>query len=379
MKKLIALIHLWLSIPVGLVFTVVALSGSALVFETEITRALRPGIYRVDPPAGAQPLAPSQLAERIRAQVPDSLRLTSLRLPADLREPCMAGFAGGGKRRLSVDPCTGEAKGWTETPAFFRTMRQLHRWFLDPPIAKGAPSAGKSVVGIATLVSAVVLLTGLVLWVPRTRRALKSRLVISRTRGRHRFWYDLHVSAGFYASLLLLLMALTGLTWSFDWYRSTAYALFGGKTTTQQRSSGSARPAGTTDRDDRPSSDPAVWDLVFTELRGRYPAYQSITLNERTAQIATGSPNRMRRTDTATFDSAGNIVSLTPHSDTPRTQSLRGWFYALHTGTWGGAWSKTLYLLAALIGASLPITGYYLWIKRAISRHRARRSTPVRR
>lgn len=39
-------------------------------------------------------------------------------------------------------------------------------------------------------------------------------------------------------------------------------------------------------------------------------------------------------------------------------------FKALHTGTWGGMFSKILYALAALIGGLLPISGYYIWWKR---------------
>ena len=73
----------------------------------------------------------------------------------------------------------------------------------------------------------VVLVSGLVIWIPRSRKALKSRLSVSVTKGWKRFLYDSHVSIGFYCTLLLLLMALTGLTWSFGWYREAAYALTG--------------------------------------------------------------------------------------------------------------------------------------------------------
>ena len=43
-----------------------------------------------------------------------------------------------------------------------------------------------------------------------------------------RFWYDSHVALGFYSTLLLLIMALTGLTWSFPGYRAFMYDLFAG-------------------------------------------------------------------------------------------------------------------------------------------------------
>ena len=54
-------------------------------------------------------------------------------------------------------------------------------------------------------------------------------------QGWFHFWYDSHVSLGFYATIFLLIMALTGLTWSFRWYRTGFYALFGASTEQPQQ------------------------------------------------------------------------------------------------------------------------------------------------
>ncbi|WP_288817084.1 PepSY-associated TM helix domain-containing protein, partial [uncultured Alistipes sp.] len=210
MKKIFAKIHLWLSLPLGIVLTVVCLSGAVLVFEGEITRALHPELYRVAAPADARPLRPSQLAGRIGGQMPDSLHLVSLQLSARNDEPCMAAFRETGRRQLSVDPYTGRVNGWAESPAFFGTVRKLHRWLLDPPPSKGEKSVGNAIVGVSTLALVVILVSGLILWIPRSRKALRNRLKVSCSDGR-RFWHDCHVSLGFYATLLLLVMALTGL------------------------------------------------------------------------------------------------------------------------------------------------------------------------
>ena len=211
MKKIFAKIHLWLSLPLGIVLTVVCLSGAVLVFEGEITRALHPELYRVAAPADARPLRPSQLAGRIGGQMPDSLHLVSLQLSARSDEPCMAAFRETGRRQLSVDPYTGNVNGWAESPAFFGTVRKLHRWLLDPPPSKGEKSVGKAIVGVSTLALVLILVSGLILWIPRSHKALRNRLKVSCTYGRRRFWHDCHVSLGFYATLLLLVMALTGL------------------------------------------------------------------------------------------------------------------------------------------------------------------------
>ena len=380
MKKIFAKIHLWLSLPLGIVLTVVCLSGAVLVFEGEITQALHPELYRVAAPADACPLQPLQLVDRIGEQMPDSLHLVSLQLSARSDEPCMAAFRETGRKQLSVDPYTGNVNGWVESPAFFGTVRKLHRWLLDPPPSKGEKSVGKAIVGVSTLGLVLILVSGLILWIPRSRKALHNRLKVSCSNGRHRFWHDCHVSLGFYATLLLLVMALTGLTWSFGWYRTAAYELFGGTQQTvaaqedlsrkvdsgnrQSRARSGERTAGREhgETETRPF-DHAVWDDVLEQLTAHYTAYKTIVLTQAEAQVTRRSA--MRRIDRATFDPRnGRLAEITRYEDTPRQQRLRGWFYTFHTGTWGGIWTKILYFLAALIGATLPLTGYYLWWKR---------------
>lgn len=373
MRKFFTKLHRWLSIPLGAVITVVSLTGALLVFEAEITRALDPHLYRVAVPPGAPRLTPSQLVDSIRRQLPDSLELTALELPADPAASCMASFRGVARRTLGVDPYTGEVLGWTKQPAFFQSVRKLHRWLLDAPASRGEESIGKRVVGIATLLLVVILVSGLVIWIPRSRKALKNRLTISWRHGLRRFWYDSHVALGFYATLLLLVMALTGLTWSFGWYRTAAYALFGGsprqetvqQTARQEETRPEAAQPTPHEADAAVGIDLRAWDRVAEELRRRYPDGRSITLSHGEARIVTSSPSRMRREDKVRFDPAdGTLRQIVRYDELPRAQRLRGWFYALHTGTWGGLLTRILYFAAALIGASLPLTGYYLWLRR---------------
>lgn len=389
MKQLFAKIHLWFSIPVGLVVTAICLSGAVLVFEDEITRALHSELYYVEVPVGTQPLAPSQLVARITEQMPDSLHLTSLQFSGRRDESCMVAFRETGRRKLSVNPYTGYVNGWVESSTFFSTVRKLHRWLLDPPESKGGISVGKIIVGGSTLCLVLILISGLIIWFPRNRKALPYRLKVVSSKGCRRFFHDCHVSLGFYSTLLLLVMALTGLTWSFGWYRTAIYALFGGghqkidvqasflqKKDSGNRSGSKRSGQETADREikemrpgmDGPEFDYAVWDEVFPQLAAHYPGYKTIELTQTDAQIVRKSA--IRRTDRVAIDpaSVGGLAEITHYEDTPRQQRLRSWFYAFHTGSWGGIWTKLLYFIAAFIGATLPLTGYYLWWKRNFCR-----------
>ena len=134
MRKFFRNIHLWLSLPLGIIISIICLSGASLVFERDITQALQRELYNVRPPVeGAEPLAPSALEGLVRTWAADSLTLNTVRLQDNPRKAALATFRETGKRQLCVDPYTGEVKGWAQSYEFFRTMRQLHRWLLDPP------------------------------------------------------------------------------------------------------------------------------------------------------------------------------------------------------------------------------------------------------
>lgn len=387
MRRLFHQLHLWLSIPAGVILTVVCLSGAALVFEQDITQALNPHLYRSQPPEEGTPfLPPSELMAHLQRQVPDTLTLSSLQMPGTPDDVCMASFKQTGKRSLSINPYTGHVNGWTRSYPFFQTMRKLHRWLMDAPAKKGEMSVGKAVVGVATLLMVFILISGLVIWIPRTAKALKNRLQMSFTKGWRRFWYDSHVALGFYATFLLLLMALTGLTWSFGWYRTAAYSLFGGieSRTTHSQSPETHRTKGY----DRPSSlkeqparqpDYTVWNKALSTIQTMYPDYQSVTFSTGKAQVATPSLLKVRQTDIVNFDpQTGRVTDIEHYDERPRSQTLRGWFYALHTGSWGGWATKIPYFLAALIGGILPITGYYLWLTKKLKRYRNQKSLQTR-
>ena len=356
MKRLFRHLHLWLSVPFGLAISLICFTGAILVFERPVTERLAPHLYRAEPAPGQQALPPHELLAAVRGQVPDTLHVASLQCGGEGRAAFIA-FRETGRRTLSVNPYTGQANGWVEGNAFFRTVRQLHRWFLDAPPRKGDRTLGKEVVAASTVVMVVILVTGVLIWLPRTRRGLKNRLAVHVRRGWPRWWHDLHVSVGFYASLLLLLMALTGLTWSYPGYRKAVYALFGA---TSAQSKATVAPAS------RPSAsdpDPLVWTQVLDGLQARYPASTAFKFEHGTVSAIPSTA--MRRADTYRFDPAtGRITHTQLYRDKPRSQTMKGLLFALHTGSWGGWVTQVLYFLAALVGGTLPLTGYYLWIRR---------------
>ncbi len=167
-------------------------------------------------------------------------------------------------------------------------------------------------------------------------------------------------------------MALTGLTWSFDWYRSGFYSVFGaggqqgghGHSPSEERHRGHHRNNGTETY--------AVWQTVYRELAARNPEYRQITVNaDNTATVLFRRFGNTMGGDRYEFEpSAGRLTSFTPYADLPSSAKIRGQIYSLHTGTWGGWLTRILYCLAALLASALPVTGYYLWFRRVFPKKR---------
>lgn len=398
MKKIFRKIHLWLSVPFGLIITLVCFSGAMLVFENEANEWFRRDLYYVET-VKESPLPMDKLLEKVATTLPDSVAVTGVSISSDPGRAYQVSLSKPRRASLYVDQYTGEVKGKSERSGFFMFMFRMHRWLLDSmnPGNEGI-FWGKMIVGVSTLLLVFVLISGIVIWWPRTRKALKNSLKITATKGWRRFWYDLHVAGGMYALIFLLAMALTGLTWSFPWYRTAFYKVFGvevqqraaqgheQKSDAQKRDTKLAahrekkregnevRKGERSRRPENNHSDmysvtsPFVyWQEIYDKLGRQNPEYKQISISSGTASVSFNRFGNQRASDRYSFNTDNGEfteTSLYQHQD--KSGKIRGWIYSVHVGNWGGMFTRILTFIAALLGAALPLTGYYLWIKRLI-------------
>ena len=368
MKKIFRQIHLWLSVPFGLIISLICFSGAMLVFENEVMELVRHELYYVKKVETVS-LPVDRLLEEVELMLPDSVSVTGINVFSDPERAWQVNLSKPRRAFMYVDQYTGEIKGKYERPAFFVTMFRLHRWLLDSMKADGGAFWGKMIVGVSTLLFVVVLISGIVIWWPRTRKALKNSLRISVGRGFRRFWYDLHVAGGMYALFFLLAMALTGLTWSFGWYRTGFYKVFGVEVQQGGAHGGVTRRGGKcgdqSGKNVSHSSSYVCWQQVYEQLALNNPGYKQITLSDGAANVSFNTFGNQRASDRYKFNhQSGKIDKVVLYKDAEKAGKIRGWIYSVHVGSWGGMLTRLLTFIAALIGATLPLTGYYLWIKR---------------
>ena len=367
MKKIFRTLHLWLSVPFGLLVSLICFSGAMLVFENEITEWSRPDLYQVKE-IKAEPLPVEMLLERVAETLPDSVSVAGVSIPSEKGRTWQVNLSKPRRASVYIDPYTGEVKGKYERPAFFLTMFKLHRWLLDSMKPDGGIFWGKMIVGVSTLMFVLILLTGIIIWWPRTLQAMKNSLKITSRKGFRRFCYDFHVAGGLYALLFLLVMSLTGLTWSFAWYRTGFYKIFGVET---RQGSGHAAHGQEKKGKEKSQAPYAHWEQVYRQLKNENPDCRQITISRGTANVSFDRLGNQRASDRYEFDPlSGEITNVSLYQNAEPSGKIRGWIYSVHVGSWGGMFTKILAFASALIGACLPLTGYYLWIRRKIGQRK---------
>ena len=381
-RKLFRKLHLWLSLPFGLIIMTTCLTGALLVFEKEITALVQHESVASAP--DQEPLPLSVLLERVAEKTPDSVEITSITIPISPNRAYTVGLSKPRRAGVLVDPYTGKIVGQSGRLPFFTTVRELHRWLLDSMKSDSEGIFwGRVIVGTSTLLFVFILLTGLFLWWPKKLKGIGKRLKISLGRGRQRLFTDLHTVGGVYVFVLLLAMAMTGLTWSFEWYRTGFYKVFGAemaeagrgdKGPKKDKGKDAPREEGT-EQAKLPASYIYWEEAVSYVIEASEADYPEITVKDGEVEVPLAGLGNSRAADSFRFDKkTGQVTEYKAYREVKRDKKLRGWIYSIHTGAWGGLFTRICYVLAALFGASLPLTGYYIFYQRKWGKKRNAKS-----
>jgi sulfite reductase (NADPH) flavoprotein alpha-component len=371
-KRILFRLHWLAGLTAGLVLAMVGLTGALLSFEGEIGTLLN-APAQSNGAAGVQ-LAPPAMLSRVIAAHPGRQVLA-----LEISDAPRVGFAPGamparssappGKRMewVFVDAATGALLGERRGEAFFRTTRELHRYLLSGDV-------GKQIVGASTVTLLVLALSGLWLRWPRTHTWRAWLRIDSRLGGRAFLW-RLHAVLGTLVLPCYLLAALTGLSWSYEWYRAALFGALGAPV--PQRPAGAGAPAvhaGT-------APDPAlVLERLWPAIAMETGAARSITIM---FPDAAGKPLEVRHrgpdapheraTDRLVFDVAsGELRTREAYATKPTGARLAASIFELHRGSFFGIAGTVLIMLASALMPLFAVTGLLMYIER---RRAARRDT----
>lgn len=208
LRKALFQVHLWTGLGVGLYVVVISLTGSVLVYRSELRQRFDPQPRPVSV-VGSR-LSPDALIAATRQVFPEA----EIEVWTEPDDPSLAVTmsvedGGNGRDLLLFDPYTGAYLG-NSLPVGWR----LTTWTLDLHDNLLGGDTGRTVNGVGALLLAVLSLTGLVIWWPGIDGWRRALVVDWRANWRRVNW-SVHSAFGFWTMLFIFMWAFTGIYLAF--------------------------------------------------------------------------------------------------------------------------------------------------------------------
>ena len=362
LKKTLFQLHWFFGISAGLVLALMGITGATVSFEDEILRALNPSVLQVEKQlAGVLP--PVELVEKIEGA--SGKKVAMIWVETDSGNAARVSFTPPpGERRGEMryfNPYTAEFMGHAVGEDFFGFMLQLHRF-----LAMG--DTGRQITGACTLILVFFCLSGLYLRWPRQWNSWRAWLTLDWKKKGRSFNWDLHSVAGTWCLVFYLLAALTGLSWSYEWYNKGLTQLLSDAPQNERVRGGRGR--GPAPSGPAPTADyAAMWSSIYSAAGPNLSAY-----NIRMPPVAGQPATVFYLLNTSPHDRALNQISLDPatgvvkrvdrYSDKSLKAQLLTSIYALHVGSYFGIVGRIILTLSALTMPLFFVTGWLLYLDR---------------
>ncbi|WEH99126.1 sulfite reductase flavoprotein subunit alpha [Acinetobacter soli] len=383
--------HWFLGISAGLILALMGVTGAIYSYDQQILKLINQDSYVVQA-QNTPKLTPAQLYQHFEQRQPD-LKINSITIAKDATASSTVNIQKEGERRgynMMVNPYTAEVLPEIKGRGFFQFVQQLHRNLTFGPV-------GKQITAACTLILIFFVLSGLYLRWPKRHTWRQWLFVKPKLKGRNFIW-DLHAVIGTWVVVFYLLMACTGLYWSYDWWRDGMFKLMGVERPQPQMQAGPRNTQGQAtnrmqgqpqqghagrehrgegrDESREQLSSAQIYDALnktwtgFNTQLGR--DYSSITLNlpkkaDQTIELSfiDATPQHERARNSAVYHyGTGKIEKLELYEDKKLNEKIMSSMLPVHRGSFFGPVYHFFAMLASLAMPLFFVTGWMLYLKR---------------
>lgn len=376
-KKIVGKLHLWLGISIGLIVFIISITGAIYAFQEEITNAVREeSIYNETDTKNSKLLPIHILEQKVNEFTREAYPIHWVNIPMDKNmnyvfyyyEYNPEGWNYFNEyliyKSVYINPFTGEIEGvYDEKNSFFNIIKFIHWSFLLKS------SWGTYLTGIPTLIFVLMLISGIILWWPKNKKARKQRFWFQwrNINSWKRRNYDLHSILGFYASFIAVIAAITGLFYAFFFIQAMIYFVFSGGETSYPDFSQFKTTSSIELRDEN------RLDKIAAQVENLYPDAYGYSLDLGHEHLDEHEhPNfsvfvkqlsySYHINHSVIFDeNTGQLLYNRPHTEKNFGEKVISANYDLHVGSILGIYGKIIAFVSSLICASLPITGFLVW------------------
>lgn len=403
-KKIFRTIHLYLALAAGLVIMLSCATGAIMVFEDELDHMNNHDRYYVEQQKVRVPL--EKLLEKALNQVPKA-KLAAVKVFSDPtrsvevalmlpekkedkqqkegekgvsgeakrekknmdrsgekgKSPDGKGPKGGGKPGVFVylNPYNAQILDiYSKKDSFFFQVEMLHRFLLG-----GQNSIGKLIIGLSTFSFLIITITGIILWWPKNKKILMQRLKFKVSGSFKRLNHDLHIVTGFYTSVFLLVIIITGLVMAFAWVNKGIYTITGTSMENPEPPVSVYQPSKKAIPVEAALANVPLQDVEFYNIRIPKDSSGVYAVNV----LTSGSSEN--KSDAYFIDQySGAVLDRLMFSDKNLGQRIRSYVKPIHTGELFGMPTKILNFILALLTFSFPVTGVIMWLNRIKKREK---------
>lgn len=367
-RKIIFWAHLTSGVGAGIFIFLMCVTGAIIAFEPNILELAETDMRYVRPPdRNAKKLPVNELIASVTQKHAD-VRPTSVTIKNDANSAVLISI--GRKGKFYVNPYNAEitgtgAKNWE---AFFGFVESMHRWLaLD-----GDPRAvGKALNDASNLLFAFLAISGIYIWFPRNMswRSFKSILWFRRgLKGKARN-FNWHNTIGFWSSLVLIILTVTGIVISYQWAGNLVYTLTGNEPPPRRERGGPQN------EEMKPFMLPENFDQLLTKAQN-HTSWQSISMSlpiDDKADFTVDEGiywNKFGRSNLTLDAKTAEALKWESYGRQNSGKKLRSWIRYTHTGETGGFAGQLIAFLACIGGGFLVWTGISLSLNRFKNRRR---------
>ena len=221
-------IHWFFGFVFGILLLLIGVSGAVLSYEKEILQAINKDTYFVNIPQDKQILSTKEILEKYQTENPDS-KINSISFSSDKSSSVVLNIASkdpNNRRGESIylNPYTAEVLPQIEGKDFFMFFFKLHRWLT---FEGDTQWIGKNAVALATIACIILTIGGVIVYWSRVKNNFLRSFTFSFKHKKRAFLSTMHSAIGMWIVPFFLLLCLTGLYWSYDWYRSAMFTVMG--------------------------------------------------------------------------------------------------------------------------------------------------------
>ncbi|SPL71038.1 PepSY domain-containing protein [Acinetobacter stercoris] len=424
LKKTFFQIHWFLGITAGLILSIMGVTGAIYSYEQPLQKWWDHESFYVQAENKAK-LTPAEIYQHFQTVSPE-IKINSITVSKEPTETTTVNIVKEGARKgynMMVNPYNAEVLPDIQSRKFFMFIQDIHRTLT-------AGEVGKQITGASTLMLLFFIFSGIYLRWPKKHSLRQWFAVKPQLKGRNFIW-DLHAVVGTWVVIFYLILACTGLFWSYDWWRSGMFKVLGVErpqpTLQEGRPQGRNNPSHNNDQHQLNNSNQTVssranirseqkipeqnehsshaektskrglspeqintaltasWTAVNTKLERDY-SLVTFTIPKKMdgkleISFADVIPQHERARNKATYDyQKGHFEKLDLYADKKLNEKIMSSMLPVHRGSFFGPIIQFLVMLAALTMPLFFITGWMLYLKRRKQKkltQQAREITPL--